>query len=320
MGFVDFVIPLHKNNCIFRTVIEGIVTHYSPNTIYVITLESEIPALEKDSAHWILKSSCIKYIPEETFFVSNYGLHKTDIQLLYNSAEENAEHTREFGWWFQQLLKLGAARQIGSLSTPYIVWDSDLICIDPWELDADEQNGYSFAILQESAKNAWNCDQYAAAISDLTGLTVAEPEVGTFVPHHFVMHISIVNAMLDHIVHHCFSEHMVTSVSATDPPTPSSEWIAHIMRLSHTRYRFSEYKCLATFMQHYYPDDLRYHAYDQFGARGLRYRDSTNILSDIMEECVIVNGGFLYQDFVECFVPIHMHRRPSYIQIEHLQR
>ena len=311
MGLTDFVIPLHKNNCIFRTVIEGIVTHYSPNTIYVITLESEIPALEKDSAHWVLRSSRIVYIPEETFFVSNYGLHKTDIQLLYNSAEENAEYTREFGWWFQQLLKLGAARQIRGLSTPYIVWDSDLICIDPWELGS-EQNDYSFAILQESAKNVWNCDQYAAAISDLTGLTVAEPEVGTFVPHHFAMHIPIVNAMLDHIVRHCFSgfsEHTTT---------PSSEWITGIMRLSHTRYRFSEYKCLATFMQNYYPDDLRYHSYDQFGARGVRHRDSTNILSDIMEECIIVNGGFLYQDFVECFVPIHMHRLPSYIQIEHL--
>jgi hypothetical protein len=47
---------------------------------------------------------------------------------IYNLFNRNVnENSREFGWWYQQIIKLGAFLQIPNLSDPYIVWDSDLI-------------------------------------------------------------------------------------------------------------------------------------------------------------------------------------------------
>lgn len=303
MEKIDFVIPLCKKNMIIRTTIECIIDNYHPGNIYVITNPIDINYLETESKKWEKSNTNIYFINEDSFFIKNYNLTRYDIEQFYTSIDNQS---REFGWWYQQLLKLGTYKQINSLSDPYVVWDSDLIAIQKWEIFDFKENAYKFAILQERAKNEFNKIEYANSIKMLTGLDAIEPHIeGTFVPHHFIFHHKIVDSFLHYIevYNHCNSP---------------NNWIKTIMSLSKHHYRFSEYKCMATFMKKYFPDDLKFYPFNDYGKYGIRYRDSDEIIEKIKEFCNINETDNLsYIDFKK-FVNENYHFKPSYIQIEHV--
>ena len=290
----DFVIPLHKKNFIIRTVIEGIIYFYNPKNIYIIVPKKYIYDMENDIKIWNTKDSNIFLIEEEIFFMSNYNLNINDIKKWYYYIDEQS---REFGWWFQQLIKLGAVYQIKNLSDPFIVWDSDLIPIIKWSLDYP----YKFAILQEKAKNNFNNLEYAKSIYELLNIDVVEPEKGTYIPHHFIIRHNVIKDMLQYI--------MINKIE--------SSWIELILKLSNKYYRFSEYKCLATFMNTFYPKLLLYHNFDIYGKTGIRYRENEEIIKTIKEYCIIDNCGLKYSEIIK-FVELYYKEKPSYLQIEHI--
>ena len=96
----------------------------------------------------------------------------------------------------------------------------------------------------------------------------------------------------------------------------NKNWIQIIIELSNKYYRFSEYKCLATYMNHFYKDLLKYYPFNQYGKKGIRYRENNEILNKLLSECNIKNG-ISYNDF-KLFVKNNYNNIPSYIQIEHL--
>jgi len=291
---VDFVIPLHKRNFIIRAVVEGIINLYRPLNIYIVLSNIYINDLKNDINSWNIFSTNIFLIEEETFFILNYNLSIEDIKKFYYYLDEKS---REFGWWYQQIIKLGAVYQIKDLSDPFILWDSDLIPIIKWEIE----NPYKFAILQEQAKNEFNILEYKKSIYYLLNLEAIEPEKGTFVPHHFIIYHNIVKSMLQYI--------MINK--------DEKSWIELIMGLSKKYYRFSEYKCLATFMNKFYPELLLYHNFDKYGKYGIRYRDNDNIIKIIKEFCKIDNSGLEYMEILN-FVKLYYKSNISYLQIEHV--
>ena len=300
-GNLDFIIPVCNNNMIIRVTMESIIINYQPKNIYIISNKTELYSLEKDCFCWDLNDTKIHFINEDDFFITNYGLTKTDIYKWYTWKDEKS---REFGWWYQQLLKIGAFRQIKNLSDPYIVWDSDLIVLDKWDLYDKNNNSYKFAILQECAKNEFNKNEYSKSINELIGIEAIEPPMeGTFVPHHFVMH-------------HKVLEHLIRHIEEKDTRL---HWIEAIMMLSNTYYRFSEYKCIATFMKTYYPDLLQFYVFSEYGKKGIRYRESTEIIEKLKNFCE--NNGnrklLTYKSFME-FINENFDVNPSYIQIEHV--
>ena len=297
---IDFVIPLHCNNIIFRTTVEAIVQNYSPNKIYVITNDESICEIEDDILNWHLCDTKINLLDEATFFVKNFNLHKADIQSLYRWKDSQS---REFGWWYQQILKMGAFEQIEGLSDPYMVWDSDLIVLDKWEImPTVTLPFFQFAILQEKAKNSWNKTEYANSIHHLIEIDALEPEdeEGTFVPHHFIFHHRVLKDMFFQIekLHHI-------------------NWIKCIINLSKNFYRFSEYKCIATFMHKHYPKLLNFHSFQKYGKRGIRYRDCEEIINNILKCCFVESCGLSYKEF-QRFIKENYECAPSYIQIEHV--
>jgi FMN phosphatase YigB (HAD superfamily) len=190
---LDFVIPVCRNNIIIRVTIESIIKNYNPKNIYVITNKTDLEILEIECLQWNVFNTKLIFIDEEMYFITNYGLTKTDIYQWYTWKDEQS---REYGWWYQQLIKLGAYKQIPKLSDPYVVWDSDLIVIQKWDLYDKNSNTYKFAILQECAKNEFNKNEYANSINELIGLHAIEPPIGgTFVPHHFIMY----HKVLEHL-------------------------------------------------------------------------------------------------------------------------
>jgi hypothetical protein len=303
MDKIDFVIPLRKKNMIIRTTIECIIDNYHPRTIYVITNPIDIKYLEPESKKWVISNTNIIYIDEDTFFIKNYNLTRNDIEKFYTYIDTQS---REFGWWYQQLLKLGTYKQIDSLSDPYVVWDSDLIALQKWEIFDSKEHTYKFAILQERAKNEFNKVEYAKSIKMLTGLDAIEPDVeGTFVPHHFIFHHKIVDSFLHYIEVH----NQCNSIN---------NWIIIIMSLSKDYYRFSEYKCITTFMKKYFPEELLFYPFSNYGKNGIRYRDSYEVIEKIKEFCKTNETHNLSYEKFKQFVKENYHDNPSYIQIEHV--
>ena len=295
---IDFVIPLHKNNIIFRSTIESIVENYNPKNIYIITNTISITELLEHYKKWNICSTNLFFIDESIFFLRKFNMHKDDIEKMYFFIDEKS---REFGWWYQQIIKLGAFQMIENLSDPYIVWDSDLIVLDKWELYPTETVPFfQFAILQEAAKNQWNRDEYYKSIKYLLGLDAAEPDEGTFVPHHFIFYHAILSSFFLEV------EKKYKMV-----------WFECIMRLSKLYYRFSEYKCIATYMKEVFPEYLHYHSFNKYGKRGIRYRDCEKILSELYRLCIINKYGLSYSEMKK-FTNNYYLIEPSYLQLEHI--
>ena len=310
MDNIDFVVPLCKNNMIIRTTIESIVYNYHPRNIYIITNPKDVIYLENITKNWDIGNTIITTINEEVFFMKNYDLTKHDIEQYYNFIDAES---REFGWWYQQIVKLGAYKQIEKLSDPYVVWDSDLIVLQKWNLFDPSDGVYKFAILQECSKNEFNKSEYAKSIQNLIGLdSIEPPSNGTFVPHHFIMHHNVLERLVDFIEERHFAN--------TNTNTKVDSWIKIIISLSKTYYRFSEYKCLATFMKTYFPELLLFYPFELYGKNGVRYRDSSDIIEKIKDFCCrdASNNKFLLYDKFKEFVQVNYDFEPSYIQIEHV--
>ena len=300
---MDFVIPLHRYHNMVRTTVEAIQTFYSPRNIYIITPEIYVSNIEYLSIYWL---GNVIVIPEETFFIRKYGLHKNDVETMFNNKPDH--RSREFGWWYQQLIKLAAYTQIKGLSDPYVVWDSDLIPLVKWSIYPHiGESQYKIAILQEKARSEWNIEQYKDSMMYLTGLKAVEPEEGTFVPHHFVLHHCVLEQLHDHIENY----------GRRYNNTGGMNWINCIMQLSHRFFRFSEYKTIATFMTKYFPEMLKYHKFKKYGRFGHRIRDPGPFVKEIEENCKINFYGLSYEEFCK-FVKERDGYNISYLQIEHI--
>jgi hypothetical protein len=289
---MDFVIPLHNDNILLRSTIEGVVELYNPNNIYIILPVKYINIINNKINNWLINYTNIILIDEETFFIKNYNMHINDIIKSYKFIDEKS---REFGWWYQQLIKLGAVHQIENISNPFVVWDSDLIPFDKWILNEN----FLFAILQDKPRNEFNKSEYNRSINYLLNLDAEEPSEGTFVPHHYLFYHEIIKHYLKYILEN----------------KKYNNWIECIISLSQNYYRFSEYKSLTTFINKFYSDKLKYHKYDTYGKNGKRFRENKEIIEIIKQLCNIENNTISYNEIKK--IKLYFNNI-SYLQVEHL--
>ena len=307
MDGMDFIIPLKKVGIFTRAVFESIYLYYNPRRIVVVTISEEIQTLKNLILEykWILGNLEIIYIEETSFFTTN-GLNLTLESILEEYDETIPGNQREPGWWIQQLIKLGAPSQVPNISPVYVVWDADLIPLEKWPLFEPDTGKYFTAILQEFPRSEFNSIEYAKSMKELTGLTAIEPaqNCGTFVTHHMVFHCKYVTELLDLIIKN----------------TGHVDWPKKIMAISRKFFRFSEYKTYATYMMNYHPEEFNYHSFHRYGKNGIRYRD----LTEIMQELVDVYDGFFDGGFSFAQIRDYYYNKynntlemPSYVQFEH---
>lgn len=311
---IDFIVPLKQVGLVTRAVLEAVQLFYSPRSIIIITSAAEIEILKRLSPYWNVNP--LKYVDEETFFVPNFNLTLEDINAYY--GYNRGEQQREPGWWFQQLLKLGAGTQISGISPVYVVWDGDLIPLRRWKICDQDLHGnarHYIAILQQDSRSEFNKTQYADCMKSIAGLTACEPpEGGTFVTHHMVFHTHLVKDLLD------------TMLATTGSSLP---WPLLIMSYSRKFYRFSEYKTYASFLQTKYPSVLQHHRLADFGEGGLRFRDASEVVRQMIKsaasEGISCDIGLSYKlisqyvtqhwQTLSSPVPAHM---PAYVQLDHV--
>jgi hypothetical protein len=294
---LDFVIPICNYNIIIKVTLESIIINYTPRNIYIVINKNDADILEKECLQWNFSTTKLIFINEDEYFINNYGLTKKNINQWYTWKDNQS---REFGWWYQQLIKIGSYKQINNLSDPYVVWDSDLIVLQKWNLYDKENDIYKFAILQEHAKNEFNRNEYFNSIKEIIGIPPIEPAIeGTFVPHHFIMHHKVLNKLVQHI-----------------EEKNQYNWIKTIMLLSNTYYRFSEYKCITTFMSVYFPELLSFYPFHEYGKKGIRYRESSKIMEEIKNFC---KENILSYEIFKSFIQNTFDEKYTYIQLEHVK-
>ncbi|MBE9043543.1 hypothetical protein IQ255_03820 [Pleurocapsales cyanobacterium LEGE 10410] len=279
----DFVIPLYRVRWNTRAVLEGITTHYQPRSIHVIAPATQVEKLKQESQNW--KISPLYLYEEETFFNSD---DLTKEKICAKLDLEQSLYTP--GWFYQQLLKLGAFEGIENLSEWYVVWDSDLLPVDAWSLTKKQQQAvqYSFALLQH---NGWGNDSIVAKwdkwISCVLGVEAQKDHEGTFIPHHMWFK----------------QEHLKSFARQVNKYYQSKEhWLLLIMDSANEFGTFSEYWSYVSWVAAHAPQDLSFHPYESYGETSERFfDDGTGLFSAALKQHVIPTSeaDYFYPSYAE---------------------
>lgn len=248
----DFVIPLYRIRWNTRAVLEGITNHYQPRNIHVIAPATEARSLFSLSQSWHIT---LHTHEEETFF-QKYGLTKE--QICAELDLEQSLYTP--GWFYQQLLKLGAFEGIENLSEWYVVWDSDLLPVNAWQLIQKQSSiKHTFALLQH---NQWGnphiVSQWKQWIHSVLEVEPITDDEGTFIPHHMWFKQQHLKSFADRVSRY---------YKSTDC------WLLLLMRSANEFGTFSEYWSYVSWVAARSPEDLSYYPYKEYGATTERFFD-----------------------------------------------
>ena len=249
----DFVIPLYQVRWITRAVLEGISTYYQPRAIHIVAPGIQARSLQEMSQNW---SIAPLYVREEETFFQSLGLTKD----IICSEIDLGQSLYTPGWFYQQLLKLGAYQAIEDLSEWYVVWDSDLLPVATWDLiRQQDKTKHSFALLQH---NGWGnykiVSQWEKWINSVLGIDAITNDEATFIPHHMWFK----------------QEHLKSFASQVQKYYQSSDsWLLLMMRSANEFKTFSEYWSYASWVAHQAPNDLSFHPYREYGASTERFFD-----------------------------------------------
>lgn len=311
---LDFVMPLKAVGLVSQAVTESVFYHYMPRCLYIISSGDEIEILKDITGTWDVPKGSIVYVEEETFFVERFGMKKSSFEQFY--FKRDASKGREFGWWWQQLLKLGAAQVIPGLSENFYVWDGDLIVLDPWPLALKGRDGttrYHIAILQEAARSKFNAEEYASSVLRILGMRpISPPGQGTFVAHHMVFN----RAAMDQLI-----SHMDQMLPGKDP------WPAKLLATSKHQYRMSEYMLYSTWVLHLKEQGqtipFAWHDYAAYGQSGIRQREPEAFLEALAADHgkTPSGTGYSFQDIITFLNRSTLgvaEKLPSHLQLEHV--
>jgi len=250
----DFVIPLFKVRWNTRAVLEGLTQHYQPRTIHIITPAAEARSLRQQIDAW--QVAPIQIHDEEAFF-QPIGFTKDEICAELDLGE--SLYTP--GWFYQQLLKLGAYEGMPDLSEWYLVWDSDLLPVATWPIFQDLGGAvkHTFALLQSNQTgNAKIVDTWARWIRTVLAVEPLTDPAGTFIPHHMWFK----------------QAHLLTMGQRLQDYYQSTDhWLQLMMRSANDFGTFSEYWIYSSWVAATAPADLSCHPYSAYGATTERFFD-----------------------------------------------
>jgi len=278
----DIVIPLFKRRWNTRAVLEGLTRHYQPRAIHIIAPEPEALALREQGADW--DTAPLFTHPEETFFALSKDEICSELDLgksLYTP-----------GWFYQQLLKLGASEGIEGLSEWYLVWDSDLLPVATWPARVGEGDAlqHKFALIQHNQYgNAKIVAAWATWIRSVLGVEPVTDPVGTFIPHHMWFK----------------QTHLATFKQQINQFFNSEEsWLRLMIRSANQFDTFGEYWCYSSWVAAQAPDDLAFYPYDTYGATTERFfDDGTGLFSAALRRYLEQAGQTVPAD--ENFAPAY---------------
>ncbi|MGD1920880.1 MAG: hypothetical protein ACFCAD_19560, partial [Pleurocapsa sp.] len=262
----DIVIPLYQVRWNTRAVLEGLTTHYQPRAIHVVAPGLQARSLREMSREW---DTAPLYTHEEEIFFQPVGLTKD----LICAEIDLGQSLYTPGWFYQQLLKLGAFEGIDNLSQWYVVWDSDLLPVNTWELIEQGENTvkHSFALLQDNGYgNPGIVGKWETWINSVLGVDALTDVEGTFIPHHMWFK----------------QEHLKSFATQVNKYYESSEhWLLLMMQSANEFGTFSEYWSYVSWVSKQAPDDLYFYPYKKYGETTERFfDDGTGLFSAALKQ------------------------------------
>lgn len=278
-----------KATCVNVRAILALNNFMSPRRIFIITSSGS------HCSKWTRVASNVVCLDENTVIpkltksvVAGY------LEKLHNEDGSSVHRGRDLsGWYFQQLLKLGAARHIPDLSQHFLIWDLDMVMLKPMEFfDKPVENtlgapspvaqavegvgpGGSAAQQPKPAVGAGpqvtrqirpvrvhiggkiNEHAYDVAYKRLFGSDLKyAPDGSSFVTHHMV-------------VYRPYMEEFLNSIAAADVGGDEEEedagkhehvWALKIMRAINEKrveLGFSEYQSYISFVLDRYPESMK---------------------------------------------------------------
>ncbi|MEM7794260.1 MAG: DUF6492 family protein [Cyanobacteria bacterium P01_C01_bin.118] len=269
----DIVIPLFCARWNTRAVLEGLTFHYQPRAIHIITLPGEVAPLEELSKEW---ATAPLHIHNEEIFFQTIGLTKTAICAELNLGKSLYNP----GWFYQQLLKLGAFEGIPDLSEWYLVWDSDLLPAATWPAMRGEDSAleYTFALLQHNEYgNPTIVGKWDTWIRKVLGVTPLTDETGTFVPHHMWF-------KQEHLK--TFAQRITQYYDSTD------HWLLLMMRSANDFGTFSEYWAYVSWVAEQTATDISFYPYSHYGETTERFfDDGTGMFSTTLRRSLSIGSS-----------------------------
>lgn len=290
----DVVVPLFQRQWSTRAVLEGLAKRYAPRTIHVIAPAAAAEQIEAAAAAECWEAPQLTTHAEETFFVERFNLTKDDLGAILNLEKSLYAP----GWFYQQLLKLGAEHGIASLSDDYLIWDADLLAVDAWPA-VTEDGRLAYAFLQDNSRgNAKIVAAWEKWIRTVLGIEPAVDPAGqsTFVPHHMWFRRAHLNSLRKRIGDYY-----------ADTETP---WPALMMRSANDFGTFSEFWLYASWSEAKHPESApRPLPYTAYGATTERFfEDGTAPFATALRECLGVQADKAFSpgydealSFVEAF-------------------
>lgn len=290
----DIVIPLFCTRWNTRAVMEGLTQHYQPRSIHIITLPNEVEPLKQVSKSW--KTAPLHIHNEEVFFQAS-GLTKTSICSELNLGKSLYNP----GWFYQQLLKLGAFEGIPDLSEWYLVWDSDLLPAATWPVlrgDGDTLE-HVFALLQHNAYgNPAIVGKWDTWIQSVLGVTPLTDETGTFIPHHMWFKQEHLKSFAKQINHY---------YESTD------HWLLLMMRSANDFGTFSEYWAYVSWVAAQAPKDIAFYPYAQYGETTERFfDDGTGMFSTALRTSLAMESDNSDEAFSPSYEDVSQFIRAEY--------
>jgi len=257
----DIVMVMLEKTWCTQAVLEGVNKHYSPRAIHIVTPEASKQEMLACTGDWA--TAPIHIHGEENFFP---GLGREEI--YGEMAEQPGLY--KLGWFYQQILKLGADEGIPGLSEWFLVWDADMVPFDAWPVL--DEGKHKFALVQHKGSgNPMIVGQWHEWIKQILGVEVLTDKEATFVPHHFWFK----------------KEHLASfRAQLRDFFASDDHWAILMMRSVKTFQTFSEYWSYASWVAKQRPEDLAFHPYAAYGKRNERFFDDgiDGVFSQVLRE------------------------------------
>lgn len=217
----DIVLVAKTPSCITRSGIHRIERFINPRLIHVITTSYE------KCSYFEAMSDRIRCYNENNIWED---LDYSKLRELFKQyhPDNEARWARRIGWYFQQLLKLGAAEYLGdSLTEHYMVWDADMVMLAPvYPTCYDDTSGKVRVVLE---CGGWRAPGYSVTYENLFGQRMKYPPIGSFVGHRMVVKKSLMLQLLKELKGNgrSWQENVVAHVDDANVYTGFSEYATY---------------------------------------------------------------------------------------------
>lgn len=198
---IDVVCVAVKPTCVTRVAIASINQYVAPRFIRFVSADAEACAALVAMAHnvrCVPQDEVIPGVTKASVERALEGLFPPENTNEKGQGKEGRYLGRErAGWYLQQLVKLGVARHLPDLTSTFLVWDPDMIALEPFRVFSTERSGRTGRERVVRHVGGYAIRSYERAYVALTGEQMASaPDGSSYVTHAMTFERAFVEELL----------------------------------------------------------------------------------------------------------------------------